>query len=64
MRAIVCDKCGKVVLLEDDRPYLYSPAGVYRLLHERSGIEIELCEDCGNELIAEVRRMKEGDGNG
>lgn len=33
MKAIVCDKCGKVIPLEDDIPYRY-PAGAYRL-HSR-----------------------------
>lgn len=61
MKAIVCDKCGKVVLLEDTAPYMYAPIGIYRLSNERDGSVLELCEDCGNELIAAVRRTKDGE---
>ena len=57
MKAIVCDKCGKVTLLEDDRPYMY-PAGVYRLVSDRGGSkEIDLCEDCAGNLVELLRRM-------
>lgn len=57
MKAIVCDKCGKVILLEDDRPYCY-PSGIYRLVNERGGAkELDLCEDCAGELVEVLRRM-------
>lgn len=64
MKAIVCDKCGKVTLLEDDKPYTYAPIGIYVLLNELAGTRLELCEDCGNELIEAVRREKDGGGDG
>lgn len=63
MKAIVCDKCGKVMLLEDERPYLVSPAGVYRLIGERDCHSLDLCEDCACELIEAVRRTKDGESN-
>lgn len=61
MKAIVCDKCGKVVLLEDNVPIFYAPIGIYRLESQKDGTMLELCEDCGNELISAVRKQKEGD---
>ena len=57
MKAIVCDRCGKVTLLEDEFPYLY-PSGVYRLVHDAGKAkEIDLCEDCADGLIEVLRRM-------
>ena len=60
MKAIVCDKCGKVTLLEDHKPYV-SPSGVYRLVGD-SGIyeqEFDLCEDCVGDLRKGLRGMEE-----
>ena len=57
MKAIVCDRCGKVTLLEDEFPYRY-PSGVYRLVHDTGKAkEIDLCEDCADGLIEVLRRM-------
>lgn len=59
MKAIVCDKCGKVVLLEDEFPYRY-PSGIYRLVHDGGEAkELDLCETCTNELVDALRRTKE-----
>ena len=56
MKAIVCDKCGKVILLEEDRSRCtYIPDDVFILRNDRRDMRIELCEACGNELIAAVR---------
>ena len=63
MKAIVCDKCGKVNLLEDDKLYYY-PSGVYRLLDDRDSSVIDLCEDCAAELVEAVRKTKDGDTDG
>jgi len=63
MNAIVCDKCGKVSLLEDGVPCL-RPSGVYRLISDKDNSVIDLCECCANELVDAVRRTKEADGNG
>ena len=63
-KAIVCDKCGKVILLEDDKPYTFAPAGVFTLMHDKyPHIKMELCEDCADGLVESVRRMKGGVGN-
>lgn len=61
MKAIVCDKCGKVNLLEDERPYMY-PTGVYRLVNDADSSVIDLCEECANELVEAIRRTKDGEG--
>lgn len=61
MKAIVCDKCGKVVLLEDGKPFMFAPIGIYRLDNEKDGTVLELCTECGDELIAAVRKTKDGD---
>lgn len=63
MKAIVCDKCGKVNLLEDERPYMY-PTGVYRLVNDADSSVIDLCEECANELVEAIRRTKDGENNG
>lgn len=52
--AYVCDKCGKVVLLEDSKPYM-SPSGIYQLVGEKSEYAIDLCENCVEELFERVR---------
>lgn len=59
MNAIVCDKCGKVMLLEDRTCFPY-PA--YRLLPpDRSGaVALDLCEECAEALVSEVRDKEEG----
>lgn len=58
MKAIVCDKCGKVALLEDDKPYMY-PTGVYRLVSDGcKAKDLDLCEDCAGELVEAVRGME------
>lgn len=57
MKAIVCDKCGKVIPLEDDWPCRY-PAGAYRLVNDRAEAKpIDLCEECVGELVKCLRKM-------
>lgn len=58
MKAYVCDKCGKVILLEDERPYMV-PIGVYQLIGDTDKMHLDLCEECANELVEAVRRVKE-----
>lgn len=58
MKAYVCDKCGKVILLEDERPYMM-PSGVYQLIGDTDKMHLDLCEECANELVEAVRRAKE-----
>lgn len=60
MKAIVCDKCGNVNLLEDDKPYMF-PTGVYRLMSDKDNTVIDLCESCANELIEAVRETRDGE---
>lgn len=60
MKAIVCDKCGKVNLLEDERPYLY-PSGIYRLVSDKDDSVVDLCEECAAELVEAIRRTKDGE---
>lgn len=59
MKAFVCDKCGKVILLEDSKAYYAKANGIYHLVSD-DHIEIDLCEDCVQELLCAVRGMKEG----
>ena len=62
MKAIVCDKCGKVLLLEDIGPLSREKkaVGIYTLLDEDYGVKVELCKECGDDLVAAVRETKEG----
>jgi hypothetical protein len=59
MNATVCDRCGRVVLLEDRNP---SPVavdtGIRRLRWEAPGWNtgfLDLCDPCIDELITSVR---------
>lgn len=55
MKAIVCDKCGHVTLLED-YPFSTKAKGVYTLYGEGDkGIDLDLCEKCAAELVDAVR---------
>jgi hypothetical protein len=57
MKAIVCDKCGKVVLIPDNGPAFCTETGIYRLvsMNDGNGI-VDLCEECKKELMDAVRR--------
>ena len=57
MKAIVCDKCGKVVLLPD-APTAF-PTGINRLSMPSKDCDIDLCDECTDELIAAVRKENE-----
>lgn len=61
MKAIVCDKCGKVVLLADEYP-LGKAEGIHCLTltndYSRES-KLDLCQECAEELVAAVRRNKE-----
>lgn len=59
MKAFVCDKCGKVCLLDDDKAYYAKENGIYRLVSTHDRVEIDLCEECVSELMAVVRKEKE-----
>jgi hypothetical protein len=57
MKAIVCDKCGKVVLLPDEP--LRCPEGINTLVMRGTHREIDLCDECVDELVAAVRKENE-----
>lgn len=58
MKAIVCDKCGKVVLLAEEIP-LGKAEGIHCLIltndysRER---KLDLCEECAEELLSLTRK--------
>ena len=54
MKAIVCDKCGKVVLLPDAPTA--APTGINRLVMPKKDFDLDLCDECTDELIAAVRK--------
>lgn len=56
MRAIVCDRCGKVMLLPDDR--LWTDEG-YTLRGMKKELNLDLCEECAEELVKATREVKE-----
>jgi len=56
MRAIVCDKCGRVVLCETEWGSL--PDGICRLSDGRvNGVCLDLCTECTAHLIDAVREQ-------
>ena len=58
MRAIVCDCCGKTVLLDDDRHYA-EPTGMHHLTGDILGrSHLDLCDECAEKLIAAVRETE------
>lgn len=62
MRAYICDKCGKAVLLEDNTSPYECANGIYHLVSNFKGeYELDLCEDCVKELMSAIREMKGGD---
>jgi hypothetical protein len=58
MKAIVCDKCGKVTLLADDGQIYCKENGVYYLVCGGNGDRIDLCKECAEEFTALVRNQK------
>lgn len=61
MKAYVCDKCGKVVLIEDF-PGI-RPEGINYM--SGSGLPeggLDLCDECVTELLEAVRTVKEEGG--
>ena len=57
MNAIVCDKCGKVVLLENGER-LKRSEGLFTLYDHKETSCIDLCEDCVGELRAACFDLK------
>ena len=55
MKAIVCDKCGKVILLADGERYYHQKA-IVKLINTATQEEMDLCDECAEELKAAVRK--------
>ena len=57
MKALVCDKCGKVSLFGDEMEFL--PEGICRLSDgRRNGVCVDLCTECVGKLMEAVREQK------
>lgn len=58
MKAVVCDNCGKVVLVPEYRS-LNEAEGISHLVHcstrERT---LDLCDECVDKLVAAVRNAQ------
>lgn len=58
MKAIVCDKCGKTVLLPDVNVTCCEENGIYHMYSNCGTLHFDLCEDCANDLMAAVRERR------
>lgn len=56
MRAIVCDKCGKTILVPDGKTSYDAENGVFYLVSNAAEVKLDLCEECANELLTLVRK--------
>jgi hypothetical protein len=57
MKAIVCDACGKVILLSEAQTY-HENNGVHRLIGDiLDRGEVDLCDDCAGKLLEAVRNQ-------
>jgi hypothetical protein len=55
MKAIVCDCCGKVILIPEEE-YIYGLTGVHHLVSNTlDKRELDLCDDCAEKLMKAVR---------
>jgi hypothetical protein len=59
MRAIVCDCCGKVELLDETGPCVVMTS--YRLLGPDESLCIDLCEECAKDIVKATRKEKDYD---
>ncbi len=59
MKAIVCDCCGKVMLLEGG---FRLPATVYTLSKRGRESDLDLCEECAENLTKAIRKGVGEDG--
>lgn len=60
MKAMVCDCCGKVVLISDE-PYMYAPEGMHTLRGDSlPRKDLDLCDDCVESLLAAVAESAGG----
>lgn len=56
MRAIVCDCCGKVILMEEHDSW-QKVDGVHYIVGKSDFTELDLCDECYNKLMDGVRGM-------
>lgn len=59
MKALVCDCCGKVVLIpESCRDY--GETGIHRLIADTLDYSVlDLCQECADKLMEAVRNVRE-----
>ena len=57
MKAVVCDCCGKVILIPD-RTNTYTNTGVHRLISDGEERQLDLCENCADKLTEAVRNVQ------
>lgn len=57
MKAIVCDMCGAVMLLEDGKEKA-DMNRMYIVETNFSGDVLDLCEDCGKAIIEKAREIR------
>lgn len=53
MKAYVCDRCGKVMILE---PPCFPPKDVYVLSGNDETLCLDLCEECAKNLTVALRK--------
>lgn len=59
MKAIICDMCGAIVLLEDDAGQRTAGReNMYILKRHHTGDILELCEDCGKAILEKAREIR------
>lgn len=58
MKAIVCDCCGKCVLLSFETPWV-EPKGFHKVYDADSREAMELCDECFEKLTKAVREAAE-----
>ena len=59
MKAVVCDCCGKVVLIPDSGR-IYGETGIHRLVADTLDYtSLDLCEECAGKLMDAVRNTRE-----
>lgn len=56
MRAIVCDRCGKVMLLPDG---ICWPGESYILTGPKKELNLDLCEKCAEDLVKATRKEED-----
>ena len=59
MKAVVCDCCGKVVLIPDSGR-IYVESGIHQLFSDTLDFtKLDLCDECAGKLMDAVRKTRE-----